>query len=1267
MAKSSTGKTKVRGITIELSVDASEVTKQIADVNQKMKSTSTALRDVDRLLKLDPTNTVLLRQKTELLKQEISNTTEKLDALKLAQKDMDENGVAKNSEQYQALTREIEATKIELQNLKNEAGSGSATMAVISAKTGAAGEAMENAGEKMLPVSVAIAAVGAAAVKTTADFDAQMSRVAAISGATGEEFDVLRDKAREMGSKTKFTATEAGEAFEYMAMAGWKSEDMLKGIDGIMNLAAASGEELGTTSDIVTDALTAFGMSAEESGHFADILAAASTNANTNVSLLGESFKYAAPVAGALGYSAEDVSVALGLMANSGIKASQAGTSLRSLMTRMAKPTKESAEAMEELGISLTDSDGRMLSFQEIMDQLRASFGQMSMPIGDFNAQVAQLDAGLEDGTLSQEEYDAALEELTAQAYGAEGAEKARLAAMLAGKTGMSGLLAIVNASSEDYEQLTNAVAHSSDTFEESGQVYSGTAEHMAAVMQDNLSGQFTILMSQLQELAISIGDIIVPIIRDVVSGIQGVVDWLNNLDEGTKETIVTIAGIVAAIAPLLIVGGKVLTGISKITGALSTVGGTTFGPIGMVIAAGAALIGVLAGFVTAAEDAYFAASPFTEELNNLKTANDDLKDSIDGAKAAYDESVTSAEANAGAAGALYDKILELTGAYDGSVESQETIKALVEELNELVPDLGLAWDETTNSLNLNTEEIYNQINAMKAQAKVAALQEFYTESLKEQYAAQKNVSDAQTTLNKLLDQYGLTLDDYLGVIQGDAAAQAKFNEAMWNGAANIAEVEARSKETADAFVAYGVALDNSKTVAENVAFAESELGNAMEEAARAATSSCNAIEDRYLQTFGTTMPETLKQAIDAAAEAGVKVPQNIVDGVMSGQMNVHEAARQITALLDTREEAAETGEEVAVAYTEETATVIKKQGPGITDAAEDAVAGLDQTDAATDYGSDVAEAYTGEASRKIIYSEEIGDAAEDAVSGLDQGTSAYSYGNDVGEQYDEGFGSTSGSITSTVDDVWNIYYQALGVTLKGKMWEWGYNAAGKLKSGLDDQIESITNKAADIVTGIENKLQQLKWKLESYGYQGGTSLTNGLVSGIKYIYNTAYNSGFDAGNGFYNGLYAWADSIRTLAWNIAVDAANEARAALDINSPSRVMQQIGEYAGEGMALGLEESAGSITDAMMSLTGNLTNANAGISALNASAMSANSSYAQAQTNALEFGNIAGLLAQYLPYLAQKTNIVLDDGTLAGHMAPAMNDALSVLADRAARG
>lgn len=185
---------------------------------------------------------------------------------------------------------------------------------------------IEGAGRAILPLSLDVAAIGVAAVKTTADFDTAMSKVSAVSGATGDDFDKLRAKAREMGAKTKFSASEAAEALNYMAMAGWKTEDMLSGIEGVMNLAAASGEELGATSDIVTDALTAFGLSAKDSGHFADILAAASSNANTNVSMMGETFKYCAPVAGALGYSAEDTAEAIGLMANAGIKSSQTGT-----------------------------------------------------------------------------------------------------------------------------------------------------------------------------------------------------------------------------------------------------------------------------------------------------------------------------------------------------------------------------------------------------------------------------------------------------------------------------------------------------------------------------------------------------------------------------------------------------------------------------------------------------------------------------------------------------------------------------------------------------------------------------------------------------------------------------------------------------------------------------------------------------------------------------------------------------------------------------
>ena len=205
-------------------------------------------------------------------------------------------------------------------------------------------------------------------------FESGMSKVEAISGATGEDLAALTDKAKEMGAKTKFSATESAEAMQYMAMAGWKTSDMLNGIEGIMNLAAASGEDLATTSDIVTDALTAFGLSAQDSTHFADILAQASSNANTNVSMMGETFKYVAPVAGAMGYSAEDVALAVGLMANSGIKASQAGTSLKAALVNMVKPTDDMRGVMERLGISIQNADGSIKPFGELIGDLRDKF-----------------------------------------------------------------------------------------------------------------------------------------------------------------------------------------------------------------------------------------------------------------------------------------------------------------------------------------------------------------------------------------------------------------------------------------------------------------------------------------------------------------------------------------------------------------------------------------------------------------------------------------------------------------------------------------------------------------------------------------------------------------------------------------------------------------------------------------------------------------------------------------------------------------------------
>lgn len=315
-------------------------------------------------------------------------------------------------------------------------------------------------------------------------FEMGMSTVQAISGATGDELAALTDKAKEMGANTKFSATEAAEAMQYMAMAGWKTDDMLNGIEGIMNLAAASGEDLTTTSDIVTDALTAFGLTAQDSAHFADILAQASSNANTNVSMMGETFKYVAPVAGAMGYSAEDVATAVGLMANSGIKASQAGTSLRTMLSRMAKPTKEVQAAMDALGISLTDSDGNMKSFHEVMGDLRAGFGGLSE------------------------------------------AESITMATMLGGQEAMSGLLAIVNASDADYQKLTDSIS-----------ACDGAAASMADTMQNNLEGQLTILGSAAQGLALEVYDSIKGPLADITK--LGI-DAVSNLTDGFKTGGVT-------------------------------------------------------------------------------------------------------------------------------------------------------------------------------------------------------------------------------------------------------------------------------------------------------------------------------------------------------------------------------------------------------------------------------------------------------------------------------------------------------------------------------------------------------------------------------------------------------------------------------------------------------------------------------------------------------------------------------------------------------
>lgn len=517
----------IKGITIEINGDTSKLTTALKNVDSEARTVRRSLRDIQDSLKYDKSKgPELAAQRQRELARAIENTKEKLEILKKGQAEMSEEFKKTNegSRAYDNLTREIDKTERQLKSFEAQSDKTYQKLTRIRDAATDFGKASYDVGKTLTKrVTAPLLGIGGVAGKITMDFDASMSKVKAISGASGEAFDSLREKAREMGAKTKYSATEAADAMTYMAMAGWDNKQMIEGIDGVMNLAASSGEDLALTSDIVTDALTAFGLKAEDSSHFADVLAATAAGANTNVGLMGETFKYAAPIAGALGYSVEDTAVAIGLMANAGIKGSQAGTALRGGLTRLASPTKEVYRGMELLGLSIEDVQGKPLD--ETLRIFRDAFSKL-------------------DGT-----------------------QQAQASSLIFGKNAMSGMLAIIKASEGDYNKLTDVIRNSD-----------GAAKGMAETMQDNLSGELQKLKSAAEELAIAFGDLLMPALRDGVKKITDLVDKLNSMPESTKKIILDIGIFAAALGPILMVVGKVATLIGTVSGALAVMKGTMVG-----------------------------------------------------------------------------------------------------------------------------------------------------------------------------------------------------------------------------------------------------------------------------------------------------------------------------------------------------------------------------------------------------------------------------------------------------------------------------------------------------------------------------------------------------------------------------------------------------------------------------------------------------------------------------------------------------------------
>ena len=549
---------RIKGITVEIGGDTTKLTDALRDVNKEISSTQAQLKDVEKLLKLDPSNTELLSQKQRLLTEAVEATGKKLEALKAASEQANE-ALEKGTitrEKYDALQREIVETEQALEKLEKQAGESAVALQKISV-TGTnfqeVGGKIESAGKSLLPVTAAVTGVGVAGLKVASDFEKAMSGVQAITGATGEDFERLREVAINLGATTAFSSREVAEAMTEMAKAGWTTKQIIEGMAGVLDATAASGESLGTVATIVADAITGFGLSAKDSERVADLMTQAANSGTIGVSDLGESYKYVAPLAQSMGLSIEDVTTALSAMSMAGIKGSQAGTSLRTVLANMAKPSSTVANAMDELGISITNSDGSFQSLEQIITTMRTKF------------------SGLTDD------------------------QKAYYATALAGKEGMSGLISLLNLTQEEYDALTASMNNCS-----------GVAGETAAVMQDNLQSKVEQLGGSLESLAIKLSEYVIPYLTGLVEKITAAIDAFTNLSPGVQKAILVVGGVVAVLGPLLIVIGKVISAIGtimtiipKLAGLLNVVK-TAFAllnttmlanPIMLIIAAIAALV----------------------------------------------------------------------------------------------------------------------------------------------------------------------------------------------------------------------------------------------------------------------------------------------------------------------------------------------------------------------------------------------------------------------------------------------------------------------------------------------------------------------------------------------------------------------------------------------------------------------------------------------------------------------------------------------------
>lgn len=840
--------------------------------------------------KLKQLNTVLKAQKTQLsLAEQELEKTRKVYGENSAETDRARIKVNNYKAAIGKTEKDLSKYEQELEKVGNESedmGNAVEDSARAAEKAGDGFTVMKGALASLVAdgIRLAVGAVKDLARETFnagANFESAMSQVEAVSGASASEMDALTAKAKEMGETTKFSASESAEAFNYMAMAGWKTEDMIGGIAGIMNLAAASGEDLATTSDIVTDALTAMGYSAKDSGQLADVMAAASSNANTNVKLMGDTFQYAAPLVGALGYNMEDTAVAIGLMANAGIKGQKAGTALRSILTRLASPPKAASEAMEKLGINLKDASGKMKPFSEVIKDMREKFSGLSET------------------------------------------QQAQMASAIGGQEAMSGLLAIVNAAPSDFEKLTKAVANSE-----------GAAKDMSDTMNDNVSGQITLLKSKIEGIMIKVFEKAAPRIRKAIDSISSAldgVDWNGVADRvgsamqkvvgvftyvlKNGRTIATILGVIGTALASVFVVNKIsafVTSITNLTGTFgklkTAIAASETASKGLALAQKAIPLVALASGIAAVVGAMIKwQNSHDAAIRKTQSLTAEQKKLIEETKAetqAYNEADKARkEANNGIS-SEYGYIEQLKNEYNGLIGKNGEVKEKYKDranfiIGELANALGLERDEIQKLINKNGklgESIDKLIEKKKAEAMLSANEDAYKEAISKQGEALKNYQDNLSeleTVAKKRSEAGKALkkaeEAYLAapVEMKDDAAET-WNDAKTAYAEadkNYKKLEKSAKDAENTYIGYQATIQNYEGLSTAIINGDSKkiataLTN-MQNNFITAKNGTKATLQQQVKDYQSNY-ESLKKAVESGmpgvTQAQVKAAKDMVD-----------------------------------------------------------------------------------------------------------------------------------------------------------------------------------------------------------------------------------------------------------------------------------------------------------------------------------------------------------------------------------------------------